>query len=206
MSSVTTAHHRVAIAGHVTDGVTGRVMSGVMLSIAEMPESFRRRLHGLALEWGAKWESMTARADKTLTRADGLFYFLDLPEGDYTLQAACPQLGQRYGTDEASVRVGDASVTNCQPGWTVLRLPPSGIQGSVMSKKSAVVHASVSVRGSAESVFTDTNGRYALTGIEAGQRTVVIKAQGFRSVVQEVQIAGPGQMVTTDISLLREGA
>jgi hypothetical protein len=40
------------------------------------------------------WEDLEERLDRTLARLDGLYYFLDLPEGRYTLSAIDPRSGK----------------------------------------------------------------------------------------------------------------
>src|SRR5262249_761082 len=83
MSVWQTARHQVAIAGRVLDAETGKPLAGVLINIVSMPVAFRRKVELLSKSPAA----LTERVDRTRSRADGLFYFLDLPEGKYTLSA-----------------------------------------------------------------------------------------------------------------------
>jgi hypothetical protein len=88
--------HQVAIAGRVTNAQTGKPIHGARVGLGRGPETF--------------------------TAADGHFHFLDLPPGEYTLQASLPGAGTRYSQAQMTV-----TVTWDDPGKITmanLALPP----------------------------------------------------------------------------------
>ena len=76
--------HKVAICGRVLDERGGMVL-GVRANIVSMPEVFRNRVSAVASAAEKQWEELDERPDRTVTRVDGVFYFLDLSAGQYTL-------------------------------------------------------------------------------------------------------------------------
>jgi hypothetical protein len=205
MKVVTSARHRVGIAGHVKDAFSGRLLGGAKLVISDMPQAFRQRLRRLELQWVPVKQRVNVSADTFFARDDGLFYLLDLPPGDYKLSASHPASGKRFGMAEVSVSVVYDGEGNFKPSWVEILLPPTGLQGTIACGKIAMANVSVCVRGSAESAYSDTLGRYVLTGIEPGPRTVLIKGQGLQPALQAVDLI-PGQILTKDFKVLREHA
>ena len=76
--------HQVAICGRVLDE-RGGMVRGVRVTIISMNEEFRTRVSTAANAAEKKWDDLDERPDRTVTRVDGVFYFLDLPAGQYTL-------------------------------------------------------------------------------------------------------------------------
>jgi hypothetical protein len=76
--------HQVSICGRVLDEHGGMV-HGVRANIISMPEVFRTRVSAAASAAEKKWGDLDERPGRTVTRVDGIFYFLDLPAGLYTL-------------------------------------------------------------------------------------------------------------------------
>lgn len=77
--------HQVAIGGSVVDAAGAR-LSDVPVTITSGPKQFEARLTGAARTAGAEWEELSERLDRTASRSDGVFFFLDLPAGNYTLK------------------------------------------------------------------------------------------------------------------------
>ena len=202
MTTTVTARHRVALAGLVTDGITSKAIAGALVSIANSPAAFQRWLRLYSTQFGAAWSTMPERPDQTRSRADGLFYFLDLPNGNYELNISVPGFGKRYGSVVRKVKVATAANGSYQLDWANVSIPPTAIEGCVSSKKINVSFARVQVQGSGETAFSDNAGLYSITGVEPGKRTLLVYAQGYKPVTQPITIAKPGDLQTVNFNLL----
>lgn len=226
----TIARHRVAIAGLVVDGVTGKPIAGAHVEIVGKPAAYEQRLALLAASLGDTG-SEAERSDMARTRADGLFYFLDLPEGRYKVLAFLPKVGvrarsalktkkdpeadsyetkgdKRYGKRQEEVTV---SYKDGFGKLVFFKLQPTGITGRVLGagNKGGVLLAEVRIQGSGERAFTDAEGQYMVAGIqpnERAKRRLLVNARGYRTVHLEVMIDEPGFCKKVDdIKLSREG-
>lgn len=65
----------------------------------------------------------------------------------------------------------------------------AAISGRVVSDQGAVAFASVALKGSAQGVSADEQGRFMLSGILAGDHVLAITAVGFRGVERRVTVA-----------------
>ena len=207
--------HQVAIAGLVTDGEAGKPLAGAEVGITEKPPAFERSLRGLSLRYGSRWNKMVERADKTLSRADGLFYFLDLPNGKYTLGASLPSSG-RYGTAQEAATVSRDAKGTIKMASVNFSLRPTTIKGKITgpAHKNGVVMAEVRLKGSGERAFSDGDGHYVLAGVEPGKRTLLVFAQGYRQpdprnpkaapeAQKIVTLEKPGAVESADFALVR---
>lgn len=182
--------HQVAIAGTVSDAVTGQRIHKALVEITEMPDSFKSRLALRSMQYGSKWETMVERPNRTQTTIDGHFHFLDLPDGNYTLTASLPGAGTRYGSAPKKVqvsRVGD----QIELAAADITLPPTAIQGQITnSGGEPIVMAKVQVEGTNESVFSDSKGNYLLSGLEVSkvQSTVRVSAQSYQLASQSLEL------------------
>lgn len=175
-----TLRHQVAIAGNVVNAVTGLAMPGAVVKI----------------------DAGTIQAN-TLTAQDGHFHFLDLPDGSYPVRASMPTAGSRHGSAQVNATVSRDGSGNIQMATADIQLPATTIRGEISKPDhSPVVMAEIQLAGSGERVFTDSDGRYALVGIEIGTRTLTVTRQTFETHVQTVSIAAAGDTVTVDVTLI----
>lgn len=189
----TTVHHQVAIAGRVIDKQTLRSLGGALVEITKAPPDFMSRLDIYALQYGTTWKDMLKRPDRALTTRDGHFHFMDLPDGAYTLKATLPGAGSRYGTVEGQEVTVERNEKKITLAVSDLALPPTTITGKIIgSDGKDVIMAQVRVVGSGERVFSDSKGQYLLTGLEVGNCTITVTAQGYQSASQtkKIDLAG----------------
>jgi len=175
----------VAICGQVIDSWTKRPMPDVAVMISSMPIAFQNWLSRRALGYGAKWAAMAERPDRTMTSADGSFRFLDLPDGDYVLSLFPSTGAKRYGTVQKNATVSHESHGRIASIMLRVELPPTGVRGRVCAKMAdpnapAVPIVMAKVRlGSGESTYTDSEGKFVLTGVFPGQEKVYFAARGY---------------------------
>jgi hypothetical protein len=156
--------------------------------------------------WQAQGKLKTKRRDLTQSAVDGIFYFLNLPDGDYTLTAAFPGLGTRYGTAGATATV-TSNADNIDLVTTEIALPPTTVKGQISGPSldddgsGPVVLAAVRVRRSGEQTHTDDAGHYLLTGLEIGQRTLFVSARGYQTAEQTVTLNQAGAEQTLNFTL-----
>ena len=229
MTKFMEARHRVALAGLVLDAVTGKPLVRAHVEITTGPPKYLHTLTLLA-EFESSDGTTSAELGTTRTRPDGLFYFLDLPEGDYKLVAFVPKGGlytkppdtpekkfedsygwrgdKRYGKEPF-----DAKVFYGPNGFdrlAVIRLQPTGVVGRVVASanQSGVHMAEVRCKGSGERSFTDAQGQYTIAGIQPNarrKRILQVRARGFRDQTLEVLIDEPGACKRApEVSLVAE--
>ncbi|WP_424094760.1 carboxypeptidase-like regulatory domain-containing protein [Moorena producens] len=220
--------HQVAIAGQVKDAETKQVIPGAVVEIADMPESLKSKLDLLAGLYGDDWEKRVERPDRTRTRVDGYFYFQDLPDGSYTLTASLLGTGTRYSadptiktippgsnteSDDTEVQVSSDPETGADAIPTVnFYFQPTALKGNVTNSDDgeAVVMAKVEIEGSGEYTFTDNDGNYLLSSLEASTdkssaRPVKIKvvAQGYQKETSELVDLNQGQVTTHNLVVVK---
>lgn len=205
MSGWEIVRHQVAIAGRVTDARSGAAIGGAVVTISAGPVAFTRWLALQAVQHRARWASMVERPDQTRTAADGHFHFLDLPDGPYTLGAALPGTGSRYGAAQAPAAVAHDAQGDVRMAAADLALPPTAIEGQVTEQGTGtpVAMAEVRVKGSGERTFSDGQGRYLLAGLEAGTRTAVVSARGYQPASRMVALNQPGVVLILNVALAK---
>ena len=196
----------VAIAGRVVDAGTGKPLGDAQVAITAMPPAFTKWLKFAAIPYGSRWGKMSERADRTRSRADGWFFFMDLPDGSYRLQASAPAFGRRFGRVEEPAKISRDAGGNIRMAIVKLALQPTMVLGKVTGpgKEPGVPLARVRVKGSGERSFTDTQGKFVVAGIEPGTRTLMVSAQGYRAESQVFTLAAPGESQTVNFTLRRE--
>jgi hypothetical protein len=105
MAAWETLRRQIAIAGQVTAVATGDPIPGAQVQITEAPATFKRKVRLQAKRHAAAWANLTNRADRTETAADGAYFFLDLPDGDYTIAAYVPHRLPPFDFEENSGKV-----------------------------------------------------------------------------------------------------
>jgi hypothetical protein len=210
--------------------MSGKPIAGAHLEITAKPKAYAARL-ALLKEARSVQQMEWQSPDTTRTRADGLFFFLDLPQGSYKLvgfvpkENACSGAPSAAGADgqdpfqwKGDKRYGkaqfNASVAYGPEGFgkfAVIRLQPTGIKGRIVTSanKTPLLMAEVRMKGSGERTFTDAQGVYTISGIKPNERlkrTLQIRARGYRDQAIEVMIDKAGICQTLeDIVLVREG-
>lgn len=201
-----TIRHQAAIVGRVIDARTGGPLAGVLVDLTGGPEPFLEQLAMASVRYGSAWPAMLARANRTVSRADGAFVFADLPDGQYSVTAALPAGGSRYGTASASAQVARGGDGRIAVAHLDLVLSATIVTGRINTAEGgAIMMAAVFVEGSGERVRSDGQGRYTLVGVEAGQRVLVASAQGFQTVRTPAVIDAAGSTCTIDITLSPNG-
>lgn len=167
--------HRAAIAGHITDAITGKGISGAVVEVV-----------GTNLS--------------TLTREDGFYYFLDLKkeEGPYELEILVPKESRRiYGgsDDEPTTKIQGIGVeSDGKPVFDLkanVALYPTRLVGSVKrSDNQPLVHkAIVKLRGSDLQTLTGDKGQYLLSGLPSGVKlSIRVSGTEIATTSQEVTL------------------
>jgi len=162
-------------------------------------------LKRLAQYAGDGWSTRAQRPDRTQTRFDGLYYFLDLPDGEYEITAFLPNCGKRYGqvTENKKVSSGEkkSGQDTLKEMFVGIVLQPTVICGRIYdaAKKTGVTMAEVRLKGSGERTFSGAKGDFTLGPIEASEkseRTLECFAQGYaRKEKSRIVVAKPGQLL-----------
>lgn len=203
MTGRETTSHALSIAGRMADAMTGAPIPAARVTIVQGPAAFEALRAILAA--GPEWEQTSERLDRTWTRPDGSYRFLDLPAGLYRLEGSAPYLGSRYGTTQTgSIRVwatrDPAGRIKLDPGD--VELPPTRIHGRVTNQVDGepIAGAKVRLRGDIEVALTGADGGYVLAGLVQGTPTVQVSARSFVTATKATSLA-PGQDQSVDISL-----
>ena len=182
---------RVALVGIVTEAGTRVPVADATVEVVAGPAAFRRLR-----------EHAPQRA-VTTTGRDGLFHFLDLPGGRYSVAATVGR-GTRYGTAKANVQAHATRGGELTPGNVELQLPPTRIKGRVRDAAGAPIPlAAVRVHGERETIMTAADGRFELSGLEVGTRRLEVTANGFAPAGVQVTLTRAGAAKTVDVALSR---
>jgi hypothetical protein len=197
-----TVRHQLVLAGHVVDGELGAPLAGARVRLVAMPATFEQWVARHAVAYGAAWDDLDERPDRTRTDARGRFMFLDLPSGSYELAASLPSGGSRYGTRTTTAQVvrdelGDAELTMLE-----LALPATCVAGIVMDGQSKpLMLATVVIADGSASTLTDAQGRYVLRAVETGQRSILARAPGSKQGTAVVDLTDAGATKKLDFAL-----
>ncbi|MGI0484854.1 carboxypeptidase regulatory-like domain-containing protein [Pantanalinema rosaneae CENA516] len=188
-------HHRVAIAGQVLDLATQQPISGAGVKIPDLQSPGHLLF--------------------TYTQEDGSFYFLDLPNGSYTLQISVPDLAGIYGVVEVTgvkvdtqelTDVGLKHLTVIKPilDFKKVELTATQLSGTVIDQTTnhAITGAMVQLLGSGLSTRTDKNGGYQFLHLQASIPTLQGSAIGYQPTAQKVTLTA-GQKTVANFSLTK---
>ncbi|HSB70750.1 MAG TPA: carboxypeptidase-like regulatory domain-containing protein [Candidatus Methylomirabilis sp.] len=203
MSEWVVVRHMVAVAGRVLDAQSGKPVGGARVKITAGPSAFTTWLATSARQHETRWAVMEERPDQTRSRGDGHFHFMDLPDGAYTLTATVPESGSRFGEAGGTATVSRNAEGHISPGRVEIHLPPTTVKGLITGQDDApVVMAEVRMTASGERVFTDGQGRYLLTRLEAGARRVEVTARGYQQASRTAGLNEAGAVLILDVSLV----
>ncbi|MFL6414191.1 MAG: carboxypeptidase regulatory-like domain-containing protein [Bryobacteraceae bacterium] len=200
--------HRVALAGIVSDAGTGKPLVAVDIRITEMPADFQRKVASSLLKYGKQADLVLGRWDRTQTRSDGLFYFVDLPAGGYKITLSLPRSAGRYGSAHRSVTLSLDADGNVKREFLKLTLQPTTLKGKIAGpgRESGIVMAEVRIKGDGERKFSDAQGEYVLPCLQPGRHTVLVRAQGYQLMEQSATLASAGAVERLDFALNKDSA
>jgi len=122
-------------------------------------------------------------ATSTTTNGNGVYTFINLAEGGYTVSAVAPG----YASQTATITVG--------PGATLtqnfaLQPNPATISGVVSDSVTAqaVLGASVSASGVPGTLTTNGAGQFTLSSLAAGTYLITVTASGYQSQTRSVAV------------------
>jgi Carboxypeptidase regulatory-like domain len=139
--------HQAAIAGGLTNAQTSRPIGGAQVRIIAGPLEFTELLAWLATQHGDRWPGLRERLDRTRTGTDGHFHFLDLPNGQYTLEVSLPGQGSRYGSTQITAQVSRDFDGNINLAVVNPSIQPTTVRGRVINQDAdPVVMAKVQIQ------------------------------------------------------------
>ncbi len=194
---------QVAIAGKVLLAETDQPLSGAKVEIIEMPEKFQRILQLKAIQFGEQWEAFPERIDRKFTRADGSFYFTDLPFGNYVVQASVVNGGTSYQPVIQAFEVKQKQdSTDLETVTGTLKILPTGLKGQISAKGEAIAYAKIrAVEGNAETL-SDADGNFRFVGLPATTKQTVFQISSADHAPQRRSVMlQQGVMATIDFVL-----
>lgn len=136
MASGELIRHQVTIAGVVTLD-SGEAAGAASVDIISGPAKFMNRITTLRAVLGPAFDGLAARPDRATVAVDGLYYFLDLPDGAYELAATIPGAGQRFGSGSASATVAHDVTGNAVRAEANMIVPSTALSGRVVDATTA---------------------------------------------------------------------
>ncbi|MCP5013282.1 MAG: hypothetical protein GY942_25155 [Aestuariibacter sp.] len=124
MSDWEILRRQIAISGQITAVADNAPISQAQVQITAAPDAFMNKVRLYAKLHGNAWDGLTKRVDRTETAADGAYYFLDLPNGDYTISAYVPHRLPLYDYAEGEGVVSRDDTDTVQAATVDVALPP----------------------------------------------------------------------------------
>lgn len=186
--------HKVAIAGTTSDEVTKQPIADAVVKL------LGQNLHIQMSENGSFYlinqQTGLVKLPTSLSKIqNGFFYFMDLPNGEYTLKVSAPKLESRY----EPVKEQKVTVPNLQAN---VQLSPTRLVGQVKrsDNNEPIAKALVKLGGSEYQTLTNDKGKYILLGIVASKPIVQISHPKFERSSKQVELIA-GKEHTQDFSL-----
>lgn len=174
--------HKVAIAGTASDKVTKQPITDVIV------ELFGQDLHIQMSEKGSLYlinqQTGLVRLPTSLSKIqNGFFYFMDLPNGEYTLKVSAPKLEKRY----EKFKEQKITIPNLQAN---VQLSPTQLVGQVKrsDNNEPIAKALVKLGGSEYQTLTNDKGEYILLGVVASKPTVQVSHPKFERSSKQVEL------------------
>jgi hypothetical protein len=143
--------HQAAISGGLTNAQTGKAIGGAQVKITAGPPEFTELLARLADQHGNRWATLRERLDRTHIGTDGHFHFVDLPNGQYTLEASLPGQSSRYGSAQITAQMSRDFDGNINLAVVNPAIQPTIVRGRVINQGAdPVVMAEVRMQGSGD--------------------------------------------------------
>jgi hypothetical protein len=190
--SIDPIRHRAALVGRVIDQRTQDPLANATVEITDAPAAYKARLATL------RQGRPAARPDVIATGDGGVFRWLDLPAGTYTLRASLADT--RY-----AVATITATVVPAAPVFADLALAPTALTGSVLADNPAgpLGMARIRMRDSGEVAFTGPDGSFSLSPIEPGAaRVIEFSAQRYATATRTVTLQRGQTTTSPAITLL----
>ena len=111
---------QVAIGGRIVDKAE-KPIAAAKISITAFPKEFEQKLTVAATAARICRPETDVRPDRMLSRPDGIYFFLDLPDGEYTLKASSPGTG---GEETKKARVSRDKDGNVKKARADFKLHP----------------------------------------------------------------------------------
>ena len=190
--SIDPIRHRAALVGRVIDQRTQDPLANATVEITDAPAAYKARLATL------RQGRPAARPDVIATGDGGVFRWLDLPAGTYTLRASLSD--PRY----AAVTM-EATVTADAVACADLLLAPTAVTGNVSADQplNPLAMARARMLDSGEVTFTAADGSFTLSPVEPGAaRIIEFSARGYITATRTVVLPQGQTTAAPAITLL----
>ena len=97
--------HQVAVAGCVVDE-SDRPVAGAQVTLTLMPKDGRQK----SSRGGTDQQELDERCGQTFTKADGIFFFLDAPAGEYSVECVNSRSGLHANKTVSVSRKQDGTI------------------------------------------------------------------------------------------------
>jgi large repetitive protein len=132
--------------------------------------------------------------DSITADTNGIYVLPQVPEGTYMISASAPG----YAPQSTTATVAPGATTTA--GVTLVP-EPGAISGAVTDSITGIPIPGATVAYDTGSSTTDSNGIFALSGLDEGSYTITASAPGYETESLPVAVA-PGATTTSNFSLI----